>query len=142
MSELSARLAALKNHVQTAEIIKLAGVSRETFRKIERGDSVKLKTLHQIAKALKADEEQWIELVIAWLKTEAGPAAAKIWIQSKTPSTLKDARESQSTQALMLFETLNAADRAEVIKTMQRKEVITCIAAINRVIDRIASENR
>lgn len=141
MSELSAKIEGLKGELTTQEVISLAKVSRETFRKIERGESVKLSTLRAIARALKASESAWLDLLVAWLKKEAGDEKNKIWIEprEKDFATVHDDVTSQSARALMLFGDLNAAERAEIIKAMERPEVRGCLPAINRVWEKFAT---
>ena len=59
MSELSAILSLLKGNRTTQEIVNGADLSRETFRKLERGQGVKLSTLRDIASYLKLTRPQW-----------------------------------------------------------------------------------
>jgi DNA-binding Xre family transcriptional regulator len=133
MSELSAKLAALKGEQTTSEIIQKAGLSRETFRKMERGEGVKLTTLRQIFEALDCEESEWVDLLIAWIQTEIGPESARIWIHSREPSALKEGKPDIAAQAMAVFQKLNAVDRDQVLKTMQRREVLNCLPAINQV---------
>jgi transcriptional regulator with XRE-family HTH domain len=135
MSQLSGRLAALKGSQKTSDIIAKANVSRETFRKIERGEAVKLSTLRQIAKALHVSEEEWLDLLIAWIQTEVGKDSHYLWIETKESghSRLHDATADQTAKAMMLFQELNHTDRLEIIKAMQRPEVMACIRGINGV---------
>lgn len=133
MSELSARLSQIKGQRQTKEIIESAGISRETFRRIERGETVKRETLREISNALGATREQWLDLLAAWLMIEAGQDAPSIWIEPKASGELKDATRNQTALATMLFQQLNAEERQQVMKAMQRKEVLSCLPAINQV---------
>lgn len=138
MSELSARIADLKGTRPTSEIISAAKVSRQTFRKIELGESVKLSTLRQIADAIGANEQQWAELLAAWLSAEAGGESRLLWIHPRGEA-FSESKDSPAARALMLFEQLNAADRQHVLKTMQRKEVLACLPAINRVWEKFSN---
>lgn len=133
MSELSAKISEFKGQRQTSEIIESAGISRQTFRKIELGDSVKLSTLRAISNAIGATDEQWLELLVAWLKNEAGTEARKIWIESRADKAKESHQPSGTARAMMAFEQLNAGEREQILLAMQRKEVIACLPAINRV---------
>lgn len=139
MSELSAKLATLKRARKTKEIIAAAGVSRQTFRKIELGESVKLSTLKEIALALgvTSDSPEWLELVVAWIKTEVGHDSRKLWIEARDSNVLRESGESDTARAMMLFSELTAADRVEIIKAMQRPEVRACLPAINSVWEKL-----
>lgn len=139
MSELSSKLAALKGKRTTKEIIGLAEISRETFRKVERGEAgVKLSTLKAIADALGVSQDQWTDLVAAWLKVEAGEEAHRLSIKPKHPSDVGQTESSQVAHAAILFQQLNAAERQEILKAMERKEVRNCLPSINRVWERLS----
>jgi len=128
VSELSSKLAVLKGSKRTTE------VSYETFRKIERGQSVKLKTLRRIADALNVTDAEWLDMVVAWLKTEAGRDAQKLSIRPREGhSALHDAAVDKLARATDLFQQLNSQDAEEIIKAMQRPEVRACLVAINQV---------
>lgn len=137
MSELSNKLAALKGKHTTAEIVEKLGISRETFRRIERGDSVKLSTLKEIANVLGVKDEDWIELIIAWIKLEIGQDAQKMWIEPKEQkaSKLHDAQESAQAKAMMLFNQLNSEDRHQIILAMERPEIRRSLPALNKLYD-------
>jgi transcriptional regulator with XRE-family HTH domain len=140
MSELSAKLALLKGDRKTSEIIKDAGIARETFRKIERGDSVKLSTLRDISTAMDLTPTEWTDLIIAWLKTEAGPESRNLIIETRgQPPSLHDQPDSQVSAAMALFQNLNAAEREDITKAMERKEVRACLPSINRVWEKFSS---
>lgn len=135
MSELSAKITALKGSRKTSDLLAGTEISRGSFRALELGKSVKLSTLREIAALLGADEAQWIDLLVAWLKHEAGGDEEKLWIEPKAASTsvLHGVEESQVARAMMLFKNLNAADRMEITKAMKRAEVRACLPAINSV---------
>jgi transcriptional regulator with XRE-family HTH domain len=142
MSELSAKIAALKGSRRTSHLVRGADVSRATFRKIELGQSIKLSTLKEIAKALTVDESapEWLDLLVAWIKSEVGYDSRKLWIEPRAgSSTLHDAAESETARAMMLFEQLNAGDRAQIVKAMQRPEVRACLPAINRIWEKVSA---
>jgi transcriptional regulator with XRE-family HTH domain len=86
MSELSNKIKLLRGDRSAEDIAKEVGVSRESFYRIERGGSVKLSTLKQIATALRVPESDWLELLVAWLKSEAGPDARKLWLEPRQRS--------------------------------------------------------
>lgn len=94
-------------------------------------------TLKKIAKGFKLKEPDWLALLIAWLKTEAGEDANKLLVESKARSPLHDADHNQVSSAMFYFEQLNANERSEILKAMQRKEVVACLPAINRIWDKL-----
>jgi transcriptional regulator with XRE-family HTH domain len=137
MSELSNKIRALRGELSAEEAADKCQLSRESFYRVERGGSVKLATLKQIAKGFKLPEAEWLELLTAWLRTEAATDADKLWIEPKSQkvSRLRDREESTMARALMLFQQLNPSERQEIEKAMERKAVRDCLPAINRVWD-------
>jgi transcriptional regulator with XRE-family HTH domain len=140
MSELSNKIKALRGDLSAEEAGQKAGVSRESFYRIERGGSVKFETLRAIAKAFELPEADWLELVAAWLRSEIGEDANKLWIEPKDGhSRLREGEDSQVARAMMLFTQLNPADRSEITKAMERPEVRGCLPAINSVWEKFNS---
>ena len=135
MGELSNKIKAIRGALSADVAAKRCGLSRESFYRIERGGSVKYETLKQISVGFGLSQTDWLELLVAWLKTEAGEDESKLWIERKesSPSTLRDGEDSQVARAMMLFKGLNANDRKEITNAMRRAEVRGCLPAINRV---------
>jgi transcriptional regulator with XRE-family HTH domain len=133
MSELSAKIRALRGEASQSEFATRAGVSLRTVNNLELGQAVRLDTVQQVAKALQLKEGERLALVIAWLRTEAGPDADRLWIESKNPSEIRELESDESTRADLLFRKLTASDREQILKTMQRREVLNCLPAINHV---------
>lgn len=135
MSELSSQLAKLKGNRTTKEIIKAARCSRETFRRIERGDSVKLCTLQTIATTLGATKSEWITMAANWARHELesgiGADANAICIKLATDNT----KPKEQTKAMHLFTSLPHEQRVQIVKTMERPAVIKMLPAIHAVFD-------
>lgn len=129
-SELAYTIGKLKGDRTSTEIVKRAGVSRETFRKIELGESVKLSTIKKIADFLGASQDQWWQLVISWIKLEIGAEASRhIHIShSATPTSHKDA---DCEQILEMVRQLDAHDRKQITLAMARPAVIRTLPALN-----------
>ena len=134
-SELSAKFKSIRGELSAEQVAAKANLSRESVYRIERGVSVKLETLRQIALALKLTEADWLELLSAWIRSELGLEASKLWIEPRDSSVskLKEAGEDQVAMAMVYFRQLNSRDRDEVLKAMQRPEVRACLHSINRV---------
>ncbi|HEU5123927.1 MAG TPA: hypothetical protein VFW05_07675 [Verrucomicrobiae bacterium] len=142
MSELSAKLSDFKGQRKTSDIIAAAGISRETFRKIERGQPTRLDTLRQISQAMKLSEDQWMELMIAWIKSQLGDQSSKLEIRPLSESSvLKNRARNPVDDVMMLFTNLNAAERIDIIKAMQRKEVRACLPGINRIWEKFSPDS-
>ena len=132
MSELSVILSLFKGARTTQEIVDGAGLSRETFRKLERGQGVKLSTLRDIANYLKLSRAQWLALVAAWIKLEIGEADAKS-IQIIANETAAVPREVRQLQELALQ--LPPAELHQVILALSRPEVRRSCIALNQLYD-------
>lgn len=135
MSELSNKIRLLRGDISAEEAGRRVGLSRESFYRMERGGSVKLATLRQLAQGLAVSESDWLDLLVAWLRQEAGQDAGKLIIDTQAMSPLKDASESQSARALALFNQLNAEDRHQVLLLLQRPELRRSLPALNKLYD-------
>src|SRR6266699_5035017 len=131
MSELSVKIANLKRKQTTRAVIGKAGISRETFRRIERGDSVKLNTLKQIVEALGGNKSDWLETLVAWIKGELGDDVDKFDIQLNGDDILKSQAQSKQVHLNKLFEKLPQEQRLQVIKILQRPEILRCLPSLN-----------
>lgn len=113
MTELAHKLSLLKGKRTSAEIIKGAKISRETFAKIQRGHTVKLSTLKSIADFLGASRQQWLELVIAWINEEIGEDAKYLQI---FPLDLPRSGVSDDAKKLIeLLEPFSSSDRHQIV---------------------------
>ena len=135
-NELSTLIATYKGNHTSAELIAGAKISRETFRKIERGQSVKLKTLNAIAVFLDLDHSAWIKLVIAWMRIEAGDDAKWIELTARQTANLKEeGPDGIETEITKLVTQLSASDRRQIVLTIARPEVRRTLPAINALYD-------
>jgi len=141
MSELSNKIQSILGDMKAVAAGKLCDLSRESFYRIERGESVGYETLLKIKKGFKLNQNDWLELLVAWLKQEAGADAPYLIIQARevSPSMLRDNEASQVAKAMMLFTDLNLADRQEVTHAMQRPEVRACLPAINSLYEKLGT---
>jgi hypothetical protein len=143
MSELSNKIKAIRGVLSAEEAGVKCGLSRESFYRVERGGSVKIETLRDIAKGFHISENEWLDLLVAWLKHEAGADAEMLFIESKRGgSKLHDHESSQVQRAMSLFTNLNPTDRAEITKAMQRTEVRACLPAINSVWEKFTPSSK
>jgi len=142
-TDLSVLIRRLKGRRSTAEVVRGAGVSRETFRKIERGQTVKLDTLKAIADSLNVSNEAWRQLVIGWIKAEIGQHACGISFALTSEAHEASPRYLSPAESGLLqqLEHLNQDEKIEANKALQRKEVIAFLPAINELIDRTAGES-
>lgn len=141
MSELSNKIKSIRGSMSAEDAGVKCGLSRESFYRIERGGTVRIDTLRDIAKGFGLEEDQWLELLVAWLKMQAGNDSYKLFIESKSPGELQD-RDNQVSLAMSLFINLTPDDRQEIINAMKRPEVRACLPAINSVWEKLKPSSR
>ena len=132
MSELANLIKLLRGNKTAADIVRNADVSRETFRKIEAGEVVKLSTIKKISDYLGADQGQWHDLIIAWCRMQI-PKEDVRHIQFIHGGGAMNDSTSDSEQILKLALQLDTQDRKQIIKTMTRPEVMRSLPSINNL---------
>lgn len=137
MSELSHLIKAFQGNYTNAQVLAGAGVSRETYRKLQCGTSVKLSTLRDISRFLKLDESKWRQLVIAWIRLEIGPDAKHIHIEP-SPHPIRE-RDDQSREICTLAAQLSLQDQKHVLKAITRPEVLRVLPSLNHLHEQITS---
>lgn len=139
MKDLSVLMSTVLRPYTNAEAADKCGVARETIRKLRTGGTTKLSTLQSICAVMGTSREDWVEIVMAWTLQELGTEATHLRIESRGADTsqLREGPASLESQAIALFHELNADDRIEIIKAMQRPEVRRCLEAINDVWERL-----
>lgn len=135
-SELGRKLKMLRGRLSAGAVAAKAGVSTESVRRIEHGDSVKVATLRQIATGMGVARAQWLGLLIAWLKFEAGEDSDELRIEPQVAGQDMALQQlsAQTAEAMSLFDGLNPVERENVILALRRKEVLKCLVTINAAI--------
>lgn len=103
----------LKGKRTSAEVVEGAKISRETFGKIQRGDTVKLTTLKSIAVFLGASRQQWLELVIAWIKEEIGDEAKYLQIHPLSAPRVEGSEDASKINELLA--SFSESDRHQIV---------------------------
>lgn len=136
-SELGRKLKMLRGRLSAGAVAAKARVSTESVRRIEHGDSVKVDTLRKIASAMGVARAQWLGLLIAWLKFEAGKDSDELRIEPQVAGldTALEHLSAQTSEAMRLFDGLNPVERENVILALRRKEVLKCLVTINAAIN-------
>ncbi len=137
MSELSNKIKSLRGTLSAEDAGEKCGLSRESFYRMERGGTVKIDTLRDIAKGFKLSEDEWLDLLAAWLKMQAGDDGLKLFIERKGHSTKSKGSDSEIATAMTLFTNLTPDERQEILNAMRRPEVRACLPAINSVWDKL-----
>lgn len=119
------------------------GTSRETFYRSQRGESVRLTSLVQIADRLKLPETKKLELYAAWLRDKLGPEISnKMWIEPKEQSgqAKESATESQTASAADLFTRLTPPHRKAVLEIMRHPELLHAFGGVLTAIEKLQAK--
>ncbi len=133
MNDVTVLLSLFKGHHSTQAIAKGADISRETFRKLERGTQIKLSTLRAIATYLKLSHAQWLALLTAWIKAEVGPDSQhlEIFVHADDSAKGQARRELKTIQELSAQ--LPAAERQQIILALSRPQVRKCLPLLEQL---------
>jgi transcriptional regulator with XRE-family HTH domain len=143
-SKLADLINPLKGDRTTADIVEGAGVSRETLRRIDLGQCVKLSTLHDIARFLGADETRWAQMVVAWMELEIelelGPEMRRRLKFGYEPEQPRNEDDDEIREGTALLRQLSKSDRGQFLQVMRRAEALPVIAALNATCDSLVSK--
>ena len=134
-NELGHKLKLLRGQMSCGAVAKLSGLSTESVRRIELGRSPRIKSLKKIVTALNGSSDQWVGIVIAWIKCEAGDECECVKIeprqagQDEAFATLS----KQTQEAVKLFDKLSVPDRDAMIFAMQQSEVLRCMTMVSAI---------
>lgn len=133
MNELGTKLKKLRGKRSLREIAEKSGLGFHTCYRAERSGSVKFSTLKTIATALGVTDEDWTSLIISWIKLEVGQDISRIDI------TPKRAGNTLSNITDKLLE-LPRRDQEQILKALQRREIMQIIQTFNRLYEQIEEE--
>lgn len=123
MNELGRKLKLLRGDRLAVDVARMAGLSRETIRKVEDGVSVKFSTLRQIASALRVSKKEWVDLVWAWVRKEVGADYEKLFEDSGLTV--------EERELLALFRELLPQERNQLLDAIAQREVRRAMFALN-----------
>lgn len=133
MNELGAKLKKLRGKRTLRAIARLSNIGFHTYYRAERGLSVKFSTLKAIAKMLSVTEEDWVSLIISWIKAEVGDDIKLVQLNPKRQlGTLDKINEK--------LISLPKTDQQEILLALERPEILQFIRAGNKLYDRLAEE--
>lgn len=142
MSELGNKIHNLRGKLTLEEFAKKVGVSFSTIANIEKGKAVRKDIILSIAKSLRLPDEDTSELLIAWVRHKLGDDAHRLWIDPKRKSDkLKDS-ESLEAQLITKIRNLPVRFQQEILKAIDRPEVLKGIENLNELHDRISKNHK
>ena len=142
MRDLSEHIKSVRGKLTQREFAKKCGLSLRTISGIEsNGESLHLRTLQQIRKSTQMSREQWLDLLISWLKLELMDDFNRLHIaKARAATSALHASDIAESHALHLFRQLNDTDQQQIEKVMQRPVVMECLRSINNFWDEARSE--
>ena len=137
MSELGNKIKNLRAGQPQTDFAKRSGLSLRTICKLEAGESVRLETIRQIAKALKLSEAGTLDLLVSWLKLEVGEDFQKLQVGVKEqPLAVRD-EEFLPARIQMLVADTPRKFQEQLHLALQRPEVLRCLPALNDLYDSV-----
>ena len=135
MSELGNKIKSLRADQPQVEFAEKAGLSLRTICKLEAGETVRLDTVRQVARALKLSEEERLELIVLWLKLEVGDDFHKLDVELKDrPATARDTDYLPAKIQVVLRDAPRKYQE-QIYLALQRPEVLRCLPALNELYD-------
>jgi transcriptional regulator with XRE-family HTH domain len=135
MSELGNRIRELRGKKSQRDLAEEAKVNVRTIQRIEDGEEVTLATLRTVVKHLKVSEPVYAELLVAWLKQEAGNDAQLVTIECKPSAGKKGDRIED--QLYERVKKLPTKYQTEVLAAMESKELLDAITHLNLLYTRL-----
>jgi transcriptional regulator with XRE-family HTH domain len=132
---LGAKRRFLRGKRRANEIAGRTGLSRESVYRIERGDSVKLGTVKELAGALEATRAEKLDLLIAWTKQTLGDDAQDLLIEARASEKTAHCSlfEHHSAQVTSLLERLTETQIEHLILALQSREILQCVSTMVRL---------
>jgi transcriptional regulator with XRE-family HTH domain len=143
LMKLSDQIRALRGKTTFSRFAQKTMVNRQTLTELEDGSSVKLSTLQLIAEKCNLGQREWINLLIGWIRAEIGEP--NFSLLNVSPSTLNWAVQQKSGRAVLCskaFASLSDEDQRQILATMVRKPVLSCLPALNRAVQQQRAETK
>jgi transcriptional regulator with XRE-family HTH domain len=143
LMKLSDQIRALRGKTTFSRFAQKTMVNRQTLTELEDGSSVKLSTLKLIKESCGLGQRQWIDLLIGWVRAEIGEENYSLL--NVTPAALPWAsgqRPKSEALFLKIFSSLSTTDQAQILATMIREPVRSCLPALNRAVKKQRAESR
>ena len=131
MSALSDAMRQIRGEMTYVEMAKRTGVSRQTLMALEAGELTKLSTLRQIAKACNVTEEQWDDLLVAWVEAELGPEDYARLITRLSPPA--DEKTGPDKLVLTAFKRLTNTEKLAIATAMMVRPVRALLPGLNQL---------
>lgn len=142
MSELGNKLKLLRGDASMEEVAARAGVNLRTYWRAEHGVPVKIETLDRISRALPATSEQWVALLMAWIRDQIGESNWDLLQVNPRAAGPRMADENTSKKIARRLIKLPLEDQAAVMKAVDRPELLQVIRAYNALSDEIRANPR
>ena len=111
---------------------KRTGVSRQTLMAMETGLPTKLSTLRQIAQRCRLSDDQWEELLTAWVVSELGPQDFARLNQRLSPKFEKPGEEGK--MLLTMFNRLTKLEKQSIMMAVAAKPVRDLLPGLNQLL--------
>lgn len=142
MSELGNKIRLLRGDLSQAEFADKVKLSLRTICKLEAGESVRLDTIQQIARACQLEESDRLQLTITWFRLEVGEDFHKLVIEIKGKErglAMKDA-DYLPGKIQVLLNDVPRKQQEQIYLALQRPEILNCLRGLNELYDSLKSK--
>lgn len=122
----------VRGEMTFVDMAERTGVSRQTLMAMEAGLSTKLSTLRQIAQRCKLADDQWEELLAAWVESELGSEDFARLNKRLSPKFEKVGEVEKL--LITVFNRLNNTEKKAVMTTMMAKPVRDLLPGLNELL--------
>ncbi len=122
----------VRGEMTFVDMAERTGVSRQTLMAMEAGLPTKLSTLRQIAQRCKLADDQWEELLAAWVESELGSEDFARLNKRLSPKFEK-AGDAEKL-LLTVFNRLKKSEKKAILTTMMAKPVRDLLPGLNELL--------
>lgn len=137
MATLAERIAELRGSRNYVEFAEFTSVNRQTLRDVESGSPPRIDTLREIAKACRLGEEEWVELLVLWIRSTVGEDEfRKLDVRPSHASIAGSKRQDMSVLLAVLFDNLTVGQKLLLLKALVQPEILRCVFEITKLYER------
>jgi transcriptional regulator with XRE-family HTH domain len=137
MATLAERITELRGSRNYVEFAEFTSVNRQTLRDVESGSPPRIDTLREIARACRLGEEEWVELLVLWIRSTVGEDEfRKLDVRPSHACLAGSKRQDISVLLAVLFDNLTVGQKLLLLKALTQPEILRCVFEITKLYER------
>lgn len=137
MATLAERITELRGTRNYVEFAEFTSVNRQTLRDVESGSPPRIDTLREIAKACQLGEDEWVELLVLWIRSTIGEDEfRKLDVRPSHASLSGKKRQDITALLAVLFDNLTIGQKLLLLKALAQPEILSCVFEITKLYER------